>query len=177
MTLRSIGDAVITTDATGLVEYLNPVAEQLTGWRSADAAGQTVEAVFHVINQHTRLPAKNLINHCLATRAIVDTLRDAVLISKDGSEYAVEDSAAPIFSSIGAMIGVVMVFRDVTDQRKKQMEVAHRASNDYLTGLPNRAKFDRVLKQLFESALTTNAKHALCYINLDHFKILTSSPP
>ncbi|NMM37537.1 MAG: EAL domain-containing protein [Glaciimonas sp.] len=175
VTLRSIGDAVITTNAVGQVEYLNPIAERLTGWSQSEAVGQSMARVFNIVHQDTRSPVENPVARCLAERTIVGLARDAVLIAKGGKECAVEDSAAPIFSGDGSITGVVMVFRDVTDQRKLRQEVEHRAAHDHLTGLPNRAEFDRILKQMFESALTTGAGHALCYIDLDRFKIVNDS--
>jgi diguanylate cyclase (GGDEF)-like protein/PAS domain S-box-containing protein len=175
VTLSSIGDAVITTNEREEVEYLNPIAEQLTGWTLADAIGQPVTTVFNIVNQHTRLAAKNPIAHCLEERAIVGLARDTVLISKDGKEYAVEDSAAPIFSAGDVITGVVMVFRDVTGQRILRQEVERRASHDHLTGLANRAEFDRVLLEMFESSISTGVSHALCCIDLDQFKIVNDS--
>ncbi|CAN5730569.1 hypothetical protein BH11PSE12_BH11PSE12_25590 [soil metagenome] len=175
VTLSSIGDAVITTDDKGNIEYINPIAEQLTGWNLADAIGKPVLEVFNIVNQHTRLVAKNPIAHCLEVRAIVALARDTVLISKNGNEYAVEDSAAPIFTADGIVAGVVMVFRDVTGQRILRQEVEHRATHDHLTGLPNRAEFDRVLAQMFSTACDSDARHSICCIDLDQFKIVNDS--
>lgn len=175
VTLSSIGDAVITTDEHENVQYLNPVAENLTGWSLSDAIGQPVTTVFNIVNQYTRLVAKNPIAHCLEERAIVGLARDTVLISRDGNEYAVEDSAAPIFTTGDVIIGVVMVFRDVTGQRILRQEVERRASHDHLTGLPNRAEFDRVLLEMFESSKAKGIGHTLCCIDLDQFKIVNDS--
>lgn len=175
VTLSSIGDAVIATNDRQEVEYLNPIAEKLTGWTSADAIGLPVTTVFNIVNQFTREVAKNPIAHCLDERTIVGLARDTVLISKDGNEYAVEDSAAPIFTTGDLIVGVVMVFRDVTGQRILRQEVERRASHDHLTGLANRAEFDRVLLEMFESSISTGVSHALCCIDLDQFKIVNDS--
>ena len=175
VTLSSIGDAVIATNVHQEIEYINPIAEKLTGWTSADAIGLPVTTVFNIVNQFSREVAKNPIAHCLDERAIVGLTRDTVLISKDGSEYAVEDSAAPIFTAGDSIVGVVMVFRDVTGQRILRQEVERRASHDHLTGLANRAEFDRVLLKMFESSISTGVSHALCYIDLDQFKIVNDS--
>ncbi|OFJ50005.1 GGDEF domain-containing protein [Janthinobacterium lividum] len=175
VTLSSIGDAVIVTNDRQEVEYLNPSAEKLTGWASADAIGLPVTMVFNIVNQFTREIVKNPIAHCLDERAIVGLTNDTVLISKDGSEYAVEDSAAPIFTAGDVIIGVVMVFRDVTGQRILRQEVERRASLDHLTGLANRAQFDRVLLEMYESSIATGVSHALCCIDLDQFKIVNDS--
>lgn len=176
VTLSSIGDAVITTNERQVIEYINPIAEHLTGWALADAIGQSVTKVFNIINQHTRLVAKSPIAHCLDERAIVGLTRDTVLLSKDGNEYFVENSAAPIFASGDVITGVVMVFRDVTGQKKMREEVAyHRASHDHLTGLANRREFDRILLEMFESSISTGVAHVLCSIDLDQFKLINDS--
>ena len=175
VTLQSIGDAVIITNALGEVEYINPIAERLTGWRQPDAVGQPVVHVFNIVNQHTRAPAENPVTRCLAERSVVGTAANTVLIALGGQEYAVEDSAAPIFNAEGEITGTAMVFRDVTDQRKQRQEVEHRATHDHLTGLPNRAEFERISTQLFDSTLTTGVEHAVCCIDLDQFKIVNDS--
>ena len=175
VTLQSIGDAVITTDPFERVEYLNPVAERLTGWTQAEALGQPVLNVLNIVNQHTRLPAKNPISHCLAEGAVVSLETDTVLIDKTGAEYSIEDSAAPICTPDGAMLGVVMVFRDVTQQRILQKQIEHRASHDHLTGLANRAQFEAILTRMFDSAVTGGARHALCCLDLDRFKAVNDT--
>ena len=172
VTLRSIGDAVITTNESGQVEYLNPVAERLTGWLQTEAVGQSAALVFNIVHQKTRLPAENPITRCLLERRMVEAERNSVLISASGLEYAVEDSASPIFDIDGILTGVVMVFRDVTDQRKQRQTTEHRASHDHLTGLANRAEFDRLIQLLFASAKARGVHHALCYIDLDYFKTI-----
>ena len=96
VTLSSIGDAVITTDCDGVVEYLNPVAEKLTGWCNQEAAGQPLTRVFNVVDELTREPAANPLERCLAQQAIIALTNHTALIAKDGTEYVIEDSAAPI---------------------------------------------------------------------------------
>ncbi|MFT5590045.1 MAG: diguanylate cyclase (GGDEF)-like protein/PAS domain S-box-containing protein [Bradyrhizobium sp.] len=175
VTLRSIGDAVITTDRFGLVEYLNPVAESLTGWRCNDAVGQPVDQVFRIVRQHDRVPAGNPVTRCLAEGMIIGATADALLIARHGVEYAVEDSAAPIFVADRLVSGVVMVFRDVTQQRGLHKEIEHRSRHDHLTGLPNRLEFDRLLAQLLVSARNGDVDHVLCLIDLDRFKAVNDS--
>ncbi len=175
VTLRSIGDAVITTDRFGLVEYLNPVAESLTGWRCSEAVGQPVDQVFRIVRQHDRAPAGNPVTRCLEEGTIIGATADALLIARHGVEYAVEDSAAPIFAADRLVSGVVMVFRDVTHQRELHQEVEYRSRHDHLTGLPNRLEFDRLLAQLLVSAHSGDAEHVLCFIDLDRFKAVNDS--
>ncbi|WP_166820495.1 PAS domain S-box protein [Thalassoroseus pseudoceratinae] len=123
VTLDSIGDAVITTDAEGRVTLLNPVAETLTGWSRSDALGQPLTAVFSIINAKTRQPVENPVEKVLREGVIVGLANHTVLISRDGSECPIDDSASPIRDDAGTIIGVVLIFRDVTEQRESQRQV------------------------------------------------------
>ncbi|NLE29642.1 MAG: PAS domain S-box protein [Phycisphaerae bacterium] len=120
VTLRSIGDGVITTDIRGNVILINTVAENLTGWSQEEAAGQPWTKIFQSINAQTRLPSETLIEKVLETRDVVGLSSPAVLISRDGTEYQIADSAAPIFDIDSHIIGVVLVFRDVTEEYRMQ---------------------------------------------------------
>jgi PAS domain S-box-containing protein len=122
VTLSSIGDAVIATDEYGRVTRLNPVAEALTGWTEADAIGKRLEEVFVILNEVTRRPAENPIGKALRERMVVGLANHTVLISKDGREIPVDDSAAPIKTAEGQVTGAVMVFRDVTERRRIERE-------------------------------------------------------
>ncbi len=133
VTLESIGDGVITTDATGAVTWLNPVATTLTGYSVAEAVGLPVEDVFHVVHEQTCHMIPNPARRALEHRAVVALADGAVLTSLNGLEYSVEDSAAPILTSDGELIGAVLVFHDVTKQRMamralREREVAEKAS-------------------------------------------------
>lgn len=123
VTLRSIGDGVITTDTSGNVVLLNKVAEKLTGWRSDDALGRPLEEVFHIINERTRERCENPFEKVVRTSQIVTLTRHTVLISKDGRELNIADSGAPILNTESEIIGVVLVFRDVTEQLKTEKEL------------------------------------------------------
>jgi PAS domain S-box-containing protein len=120
ITLASIGDAVISTDAEGRVIYLNGVAETLTGWTEAEAAGRPLPDVFHIINEYTREPAENPALHALRQGVIVGLANHTVLIARDGTERPIDDSAAPMVDESGAPVGVVLVFRDVTERRRDE---------------------------------------------------------
>ena len=123
VTLCSIGDAVITTDAQGMITLLNKVAEQLTGWRNADALGEPLERVFKIVNEHTRIRCENPVKKVLESGGIVGLANDTVLIGKDGTERVIEDSGAPIKDQQDRTIGVVMVFRDATEKRRLHEEL------------------------------------------------------
>jgi len=123
VTLRSTGDAVITTDMEGKVALLNRVAEQLTGWTHGEATGKPLAEVFHVIDEHTRKRITNPVKTVLKTGRIVGLINHAVLVSRDGSECIIADSGAPIRDEHGNLFGVVLVFRDITEVRKLEEEI------------------------------------------------------
>ncbi|RPH53765.1 PAS domain S-box protein, partial [bacterium] len=120
ITLASIGDAVISTDAEGRVTYLNGVAEALTGWTQAEAAGRLLPDVFHVVNEQTRQPAENPALQALREGTVVGLASHSVLLARDGSERPVDDSSAPILDESGTAVGAVLVFRDVTERRRAE---------------------------------------------------------
>ncbi len=120
VTLLSIGDAVIVTDPAGRVTAVNPVAEALTGWAAADAAGEQLEAVFRIVNEATRAPVENPAHRALREGVIVGLANHTVLIAKDGSERPIDDSAAPIRDGDGRVVGAVLVFRDITDRKRAE---------------------------------------------------------
>jgi PAS domain S-box-containing protein len=124
VTLQSIGDAVLATDAAGLVTRINAVAEALTGWTQAEATGRPVEEIFHIINGENRQPALIPVADTLAKGSIHGLANHTVLIARDGTERPIADSCAPIRSREGAVIGAVLVFRDVTEQQRASAEVA-----------------------------------------------------
>lgn len=118
VTLKSIGDGVITTDENGLIEYLNPVAEKLSGWSCIDAQGMPLSRIFNVINEYTRGGVENPVEECLRRGEVVALANHTILIRQDGSEISIEDSAAPIRNGGGAIIGAVLVFHDVTERQE-----------------------------------------------------------
>jgi PAS domain S-box-containing protein len=134
VTLNSIGDAVITVDIQGRVSYLNPVAEAMTGWQTADAKGEPLERVFRILNENNRKPAESPVKRVLELGKIVGLTNHTALISKSGTEIAIEDSAAPIRDTRGNVIGVVMVFHDVTERRQaeRMLRDSDRRKDEYL---------------------------------------------
>ena len=135
-TLTSIGDAVVVTDAQGRITLLNPVAQALTGW-SAEALGQPLEAVFHIVNETTRKAVENPVSQVIRLGAIVGLANHTVLIAKDGTELAIDDSGAPIRDAHGRIVGVVLVFRDITQRRgsERALEDADRRKDEFLAML------------------------------------------
>ncbi|MCW3051949.1 MAG: luxQ 5 [Chthonomonadales bacterium] len=119
-TLRSIGDAVIATDATGHIKFMNGVAEILTGWTFTDAAGRASAEVFRIVNEQTRADVHSPIDRVLREGTIVGLANHTVVVARDGTEYPIEDSGAPIRNEAGDLLGVVLVFRDVTESRRRE---------------------------------------------------------
>lgn len=175
VTLQSIGDAVITTNADGLVSWLNPVAERMTGWLSSESIGRPLLQVFHIIHEETREPAPDPVAACLAEGKTVGLAPKTLLIARDGTEYGIQDSAAPIRSPQGEMLGVVLVFHDVSEQRRLSGEMTYRATHDSLTGLVNRAEFESRLLRTLRHAQENDSNHALLYIDLDQFKLVNDA--
>ncbi|MEX0604392.1 MAG: EAL domain-containing protein [Marinobacter sp.] len=175
VTLESIGDAVITTDAAALVTYLNPVAEKLTGWKLSEARDKPIQRVFHILNENTRLPAANPVERALREGTIVGLANHTVLLSLDGKEYAIEDSAAPIRRRDGEIVGGVMVFHDVSEARQLANEISWQASHDALTGLINRNELENSLTQMLKANRPDACQHALLFFDLDRFKIVNDS--
>ncbi|HEY9866313.1 MAG TPA: diguanylate cyclase, partial [Candidatus Obscuribacterales bacterium] len=175
VTLQSIGDGVITTDAQGNIRYFNPVAEKLTGWKAEEAQGLSMSEVFIIINEVTRKPADNPITQALLEGQIVGLANHTVLIARDGTEYAIEDSAAPIRNRQGEIIGAVIVFHDVTESRYLTRQLSWEASHDALTGLINRRRFEQYLIEAITSVQESNHHHVLCYLDLDQFKVVNDT--
>lgn len=175
VTLQSIGDAVITTDRRGLVTWLNPVAERMTGWLNAEARGHDIGQVFHIVNEETRAPTENPVATCLQQGKVAGLANHTVLISRHGEEFGIEDSASPIRNNAGEMLGVVLVFHDVTEQRRLSGEMTYRATHDSLTGLVNRAEFETRLRRILHKAHEDRSEHALMYIDLDQFKLVNDA--
>ena len=176
VTLASIADAVITTDATAGITYLNAVAERLTGWEDFTARGRRLGDVFRILDEVTRAPCEDPVARCLRGDATVGQANRCLLISRDQRELNIDMSLASIrdSDSEGDSIGVVLVFRDVTQERKLAQQLSHQATHDTLTGLVNRPEFERRLSHLLESA-NPHAPHALLYLDLDQFKVVNDT--
>jgi diguanylate cyclase (GGDEF)-like protein/PAS domain S-box-containing protein len=170
VTLSSIGDAVITSDKSGNVTYLNPVAERMTGWTNTEASGKPLDHVFNVVNINTRRKTPNPLAQALRENRIVSLEPDAVLIRRDRREIDIEDSAAPIHDRAGGVIGGVLVFHDVSEARRLASRLAHQAQHDALTDLPNRTLFVDRLTQALARATRRQETVALLFLDLDHFK-------
>jgi diguanylate cyclase (GGDEF)-like protein/PAS domain S-box-containing protein len=175
VTLQSIGDGVITTDRDGRIEYLNPVAEQLSGWSSAEARGATIMEVLRLRDELTHVEIENPLLRCLREDKVVNFGEHSVLNNRLGQEIAIQDSAAPIRDRSGRTVGAVVVFRDVTKERRLKHALSFQATHDALTGLINRREFDNRLMAALENARDGAGNHALLYVDLDQFKVVNDT--
>lgn len=175
VTLRAIGDAVISTDVDGNIESLNPKAEQLTGWNGAEAMGRPFSEVFHIADETILHPQEHELTSMLKQGQIIAARSPAVLVSRDGTQYAIEDAVAPIQLPNGRITGGVIVFRDVTQSRQLLNAVTHQATHDALTGLVNRIEFEHRLERSLSRAQKFHSAGALLYMDLDQFKIVNDT--
>jgi len=175
ITLQSIGDGVITCDAHGRVEYLNPVAEELTGWRLEDTLGRTIDEIFRAFHEETCEPLENPLAVAVRRIRSIKSVRPMLLIRKDGNELYIESTASPIRDGTGNVTGGVLVFHDVSESRELNRRLSYHASHDVLTGLVNRREFETRLERALKSAKARETSYALCYIDIDQFKIVNDT--
>ena len=176
VTLQSIGDGVITTDSEGRVDYINPVAQDLTGWDMRGASGRHINEIMTVVNEDTRATIDNPVTRCLAEGRVISLGASSVLVKHDGDEIPIQDSAAPIRDRIGNIIGAVMVFHDTSKESRLFRQLSYQASHDALTGLVNRNEFEnRIVAALSKLREDSESSHALLYLDLDQFKIVNDT--
>jgi diguanylate cyclase (GGDEF)-like protein/PAS domain S-box-containing protein len=175
ITLQSIGDGVITTDAKGVIDYVNPVAEALTGWRLEDAQGRAIEEIFRAFHEETCEPLENPLAVAIRRTRSIKSVRPMLLIRRDGNEIYVESTASPIRDGSGAVSGGVLVFHDVSEARELNRRLSYHASHDVLTGLVNRREFENRMERALKSAKARETSYALCCLDLDQFKIVNDT--
>lgn len=175
VTLHSIGDAVITTDSEGFVEFMNPIAESLTGWRAQEAKGLHLDRIFEIVNEVTKEAVANPITLCLEKNKVTGLPDNIELIGRSGARHSVQDSAAPILKEDGTLLGAVLVFQDVTEARVLAKQVEYQACHDSLTGLLNRPEFEQRIDNAISSARVDNKEHVLLFLDLDNFKIVNDA--
>lgn len=168
--LRSIGDGVITVDAAGAVDSLNPPAERMTGWTEAEARGRPLSEVFRLVDEATREPVSCGLPEGGNSRRGGGVTSGVRLLHRQGREFPVEDTVSAIRDPGGESRGAIIVFHDVTQLRTMARELSWQASHDPLTGLVNRREFERRLADMVETARDQDKRHGLLYLDLDKFK-------
>ncbi|HEY0031904.1 MAG TPA: diguanylate cyclase, partial [Devosia sp.] len=166
----SIADGMISTDNAGHVVFMNPAAENLTGFTIEQAIGREVRAIFSLRDGVTGERQECPVANCLAKDVATHLDDDMILVGRTGSERDIRCTAAPVRTPEGQLAGSVLVFQDVTQSRALQRQLTYSATHDELTQLPNRAAFDRALNGAIAAARSVQRGHCLLYIDLDHFK-------
>ena len=175
VTLSSIGDAVITTDEQGMVTYLNPVAEQLTGWPTIQARGLPLFKIMRLVDTMSGTLVQKTLQQAIEDGYLVSVDDSTTLVNRHGQEYAIADCAAPIRDLQGTLVGTVLVFRDISKARELSHKLSWQATHDALTGLFNRTEFEHRLSHAVEEAKEMTQQHALLYLDLDQFKVVNDT--
>jgi len=175
ITLNSISDAVIGTDLLGNIDYLNLAAENMTGWSKEEARGNQIGEVMQIIDSKTLEPMRNPIEIVLRKDAPTSIPPGTILIRRDGSTVAIEDSAAPIHDASGEITGAVVVFHDITGAQATAAKMTHLAQHDFLTGLPNRILLNDRIAHAIAAAQRDNTQLAVLFLDLDNFKLINDT--
>jgi diguanylate cyclase (GGDEF)-like protein/PAS domain S-box-containing protein len=175
VTLNSIGDAVVCTDISGNLTFLNLVAEKMTGWSRQEAAGRPMAEVFRILDAKSRQTIPNPMEMAVGQNRTVHLPSNCVLIHRDGFEVPIEDSVSPIHDREGQATGAVIVFRDVSAARAMALQMTHSAQHDFLTGLPNRMLFNDRVSQAVVLAPRHMKNVAVLFLDLDGFKHINDS--
>jgi diguanylate cyclase (GGDEF)-like protein/PAS domain S-box-containing protein len=176
ITLESIGEGVITTDTTGIIDYMNEAAEQLSGSSRSLGIGKRLLDLIALVDESDRESLGDPVQTCLNERKRISLGRRALLLSKQGGrECSVELTASPIRGAEGTVAGCVIIFHDVTEIRGLTRQMSYQASHDALTGLVNRADFERQLEAALKSARSADVGHVVCYLDLDRFKAVNDT--
>ena len=176
VTLQSIGDAVITTDAHGLIDYLNPVAESLVGWENREALRRPIGEVLTLIEEASGAPAECPATRCLREDRPIGLSQQTVLVTRQGQRTDIQHSAAPIHDREGTLTGSVIVFHDISRERRLHRALHYQACHDALTGLINRREFENRLAMAVEGVRQDErVRHALLYLDLDQFKLVNDT--
>ncbi len=175
VTLNSIGDAVLCTDISGNITYLNLVAEAMTGWSRKEAIGEPLAEVFRIIDGATRKTARDPMEMAVEQNRTVGLTVNCILVRRDGFESAIEDSAAPIHDRVGRVTGAVIVFHDVSAARAMSVKMTHSAQHDVVTNLPNRLLLNDRITQSIALVRRYNKSIAVIFLDLDRFKYINDS--
>jgi diguanylate cyclase (GGDEF)-like protein/PAS domain S-box-containing protein len=175
-TLDSLGEGIITTDVSGRIDYVNQAGEQLIGVSAIDALGKTIPDIITLVDEADRRSLGDPVRQCLASQSKVTVGRRGLMISRGGGdEQSVELTVTPLKGQKGDLTGTAIIVRDVSESRGLTRQMSYQASHDALTGLVNRREFERRLQEALETAHSNVARHVLCYLDLDRFKVVNDS--
>lgn len=172
ITLGTIGDGVITTDARGRIEFLNVAAESMTGWTLGEARGELFERIFPLHNRYTMEPRSSAMSACLDSGQVETGSNDSLLVRRDGTEVAVFHTSAPIYDTDSSLAGTVTVFYDLLNTWSEQHLLSYHGTHDTLTGLINRTEFERCIHAAVSRSADVGEQYALCYLDIDQFKVI-----
>ena len=176
LALDSLAEAIIATDAAGLITYINPAAERLTGSAAGAALGKTLEDIVGFVDETDRRLLSDPVRQALTSGAPVNLSRRALLLSRaNGNERSIELSASPIRNDVKELLGAVVLLHDVTERRGLARQMSYQATHDALTGLVNRREFEGRLEEAIESGHRGDGQHVLCYLDLDRFKVVNDT--
>ena len=176
LALNSIAEAIITTDGDGLITYMNPAAELLSGGIAEQVAGKPLEDVVGLVDETDRRLLADPVKQALTSGSAVNLSRRTLLVSRaNGSERSIELSASPIRNESAELIGAVVLLHDVTEMRGLARQMSYQATHDALTGLVNRREFERRLDEAIENGHRGDGQHVLCYLDLDRFKVVNDT--
>ena len=175
VTIESIGDAVMVTDANGLIEFINPKAEELTGYSSAESQGRRVSEVLPLINEKTGALVTCPLELALRNNTVIELDNHSLIRRHSGGRIAISDTAAPIRSSDGKVQGGVLVFQDESERRRLMQRLAWQAERDHLTGLWNRRAMEDKLNAALSSVRHESRRFIFCYVDLDRFKLVNDT--
>ena len=175
VTLASIADAVVTVDTAGRIEFMNPVAERLTGWALPEARQRPVAEVFAVVDEVTGAPIPDPVTRALADGSVVEAEGNVVLLCRGAESIAIDYSAAPIRDRVARTVGAVLVVQDMSRERQYAARLSNLASHDALTGLLNRREFEQRVRGIVEHRESEEGQHAVLYLDLDQFKVVNDT--
>lgn len=176
ITLQSIGEGVITTDSYGIVTYINPVAEQMTGWKRSSATGQPLNKIFTIYDASKKKPLDYPLFRCVRDGETVRHESNVYLMRQEGSEFSIQDVASPIRDRNGIVVGAVIIFHDYTEIHNMAELLEYQATHDDLTGLLNRREFERLLENILDNKnISTKKENILFYLDLDQFKLVNDT--